>query len=98
MSLRHRFPESQPIARSRCLYVGCGSNFRPYEASGLLDERSLRAVVHFVVEAAGVAQVVAGAVATPQRRRNGAAVDALAPLHRFVFIGCIRTKKRSDPI
>ena len=40
-----------------------------------------------MVEAAGVAQVVAGAVATPQRRRNGAAVDALAPLQvgRGVF-------------
>ena len=50
-----------------------------YQSPCLLDEGPLGAVVHFVVEAAGVAQIVARPVATPQRRRDGAAVDALAP-------------------
>lgn len=44
-----------------------------------LDERPVLPV-HLVVEAAGVAQVVAGAIAAPQRRGQGPAVDALAPL------------------
>lgn len=44
-----------------------------------LDERPVLAV-HLVVEAAGVAQVVAVAVAPPQRSGRGAAVHALAPL------------------
>jgi len=48
-----------------------------------LHQRSIHAV-HLVVEAARVAKVVAGAVAAPQRRRNGAAVDALAPLSERV--------------
>ena len=43
------------------------------------DERSVLAV-HLVVETAGIAEVVAGAVSPPQRRRRGAAVDALATL------------------
>lgn len=34
--------------------------------------------VHLVVEAAGVAQVVSGAVPAPQRRGHGATVDALS--------------------
>lgn len=42
--------------------------------------------VHLVVEAARVAQVVAGAVAPPQRRVDGAAVDALAPLREEVHL------------
>jgi hypothetical protein len=50
---------------------------RTYVAPRLLDQRPIHAV-HLVVEAASVAQVVAGAVAAPQRRRHGAAVDALA--------------------
>ena len=49
------------------------------ESLGRLDQGAVHAV-HLVVEAAGVAEVVAGAVAAPQRRRNGATVDALAAL------------------
>lgn len=49
-----------------------------YQPPRLL-ERPVHAV-HLVVEAARVAQVVAGAVAAPQRRVDGAAVHALAPL------------------
>ena len=52
---------------------------RFYQATWRFEEGSVDAVVHFVVEAAGVAQIVARPVATPQRRRDGAAVDALAP-------------------
>lgn len=48
-----------------------------YQPPGLL-QRTVHAV-HLVVEAARVAEVVAGAVAAPQRRVDGAAVDALAP-------------------
>ena len=36
--------------------------------------------VHFVVEAASVAQVVAVAVPAPERRRRRSAVDAFAPV------------------
>ena len=43
------------------------------------DERPVLAV-HLVVESAGVAEVVSVAVPAPQRRRGGAAVDALAAL------------------
>ena len=49
-----------------------------YDSPVLLDG-SIGAV-HLAVEAARVAQVVAGAVASPQRRRHGATVDALAAL------------------
>ena len=59
-----------------------------YQSPCLLDEGPLGAVVHFVVEAAGVAQIVARAVATPQRRRDGATVDALAPFHLLVVFIC----------
>jgi len=41
--------------------------------------------VHLVVEAAGVAQVVAGSVAAPEGRLAGAAVDALAALDAFAL-------------
>lgn len=43
------------------------------------DERSVLAV-HLVVQPAGVAQVVSGAVASPQRRGGGSAVHTLAAL------------------
>lgn len=49
-----------------------------YQPPGLL-ERPVHAV-HLVVQPASVAQVVARAVAPPQRRVDGAAVHALAPL------------------
>lgn len=54
-----------------------------YQSAWLLDQRPVHPV-HLVVEAAGVAQVVAGAVATPQRGVDGAAVDAL-PAFRVEF-------------
>ena len=64
-----------------CKYANEGN----YQSACLLDEGALGAVVHFVIEAAGVAQIMAGAVATPQRRRNRTAVDAFAPLHLLVI-------------
>jgi N-acetylglutamate synthase-like GNAT family acetyltransferase len=48
-----------------------------YDPSFRLDEGTVGAV-HLVVEAARVAQVVAVAVAPPQRGRSRAAVDAFA--------------------
>ena len=54
-----------------------------------LDERPV-APVHFVVESAGVAEVVSVAVAPPQRSRGRRAVDALAALckmERDIIIG-----------
>ena len=50
-----------------------------YHALLGLDEGSVLSV-HLVVEAAGVAQVVTVAVASPQRRRSSAAVDAFTAL------------------
>lgn len=47
-----------------------------HQSTRRLEKRSVDAVVHLVVESASVAQVVACAVATPQWRRDGAAVDA----------------------
>ena len=44
-----------------------------------LGQRPVLAV-HLVVESAGVAEVVSVAVASPQRRGGGAAVDTLAAL------------------
>ena len=55
--------------------------FKTHRALLGLDERAVLSV-HFVVQAAGVAQVVAVSVASPQRRRRGAAVDALTALCR----------------
>lgn len=52
-----------------------------YRALFGLDEGTVLAV-HLVVETAGVAQVVTVTVASPQRRRRGSAVDALAALCR----------------
>lgn len=54
-----------------------------YQAFLRFDERPVDAV-HLVVKAAGVAQVVSGAVPAPQRRGHGAAVDALSALSRHV--------------
>ena len=50
-----------------------------YQSSGLLHQGPVHAV-HLVVEAAGVAQVVSGAVSTPQGGVYGAAIDALPAL------------------
>lgn len=59
-----------------------------HHAFGRLDQRSIHAV-HLVVQSARVAQVVAGAVAPPQRRRNGAAVDALSALAELQIDGAV---------
>lgn len=50
-----------------------------YQSSLWLDQRSILSV-HLVVEATGVAQIVPSAVASPQRCRGGATIDALATL------------------
>ena len=50
-----------------------------YHALLGLNEGSVLSV-HLVVEAAGVAQVVAVTVASPQRRRRGTAVDTFTAL------------------
>ncbi len=53
--------------------------FETYHFSLWFDEGPVGAV-HLVVEAAGVAEVVAVAVPPPQRGGGGRAVDALATL------------------
>jgi hypothetical protein len=75
----HRRPRGTlPAAVLMLVYRGAHKT-KTYVAPRLLHQRPVHAV-HLVVEAARVAQVVAGAVAAPQRRRHGAAVDALAPV------------------
>lgn len=61
--------------------VGTGQSKPPGRRHALLrlDEGPAEAV-HLAVEAAGVAQVVAGAVPPPERRLDGAAVHAFATL------------------
>ena len=51
------------------------------------DERPVLPI-HLVIEATGVAQVVAGAVAPPERRLDGAAVHALAALGQVLQQVC----------
>ena len=65
------------IVRVKWFYASLGT----YQASFRLDERSILPV-HLVVESAGVAKVMAGAVPSPQWRRRCAAVHALATLYR----------------
>ena len=56
-----------------------------------LDERSVHAV-HLVVETAGVAQVVARAIPSPQGRGHGPAVHTLPALHvRPVLLAVCKT-------
>lgn len=79
---------------------GCGHGVRrvplTYQPAGLL-ERPVHAV-HLVVEAASVAEVVAGAVSPPQRRVDGAAVHALAPLReKLCHLDCANTPYVSSP-
>lgn len=50
-----------------------------YQSSFRLDQWPILAV-HLVVQSARIAQIVAGTVASPQRRRRCAAVDTLATL------------------
>jgi len=75
---------ASPQRRHRRLAVGAGRPGSPrcrlqIESSFGFDERSVLAV-HLVVEAAGVAEVMAGSVPPPQRRRRRSAVDAFATL------------------
>lgn len=63
--------------------------FTYYQSSGLFDQRPIHAV-HFVVQAAGIAQVMAGAVAPPQGRRNGTAIHTLAALREHVRVDQLR--------
>lgn len=49
-----------------------------YQSSLGFNEWSVL-TIHFVVEAAGVAEIVAGAVPPPQRRGRGSAVHTLSP-------------------
>lgn len=66
---------------------GCALTYQPPR----LLQRPVHAV-HLVVEAARVAQVVARAVAAPQRRVDGAAVDALAALReKLRHVDCANT-------
>lgn len=74
--------------------IGTGQSKPPGGRHALLrlDEGPAEAV-HLAVEAAGVAQVVAGAVPPPQRRLDGTAVHALATLGQVfqqvdAFTGC----------
>lgn len=68
-----------------CIYVPTSftthySLFREtYQSSLWLDQRPILSV-HFVVEATGIAQIMSGAVASPQRRGGGTTVYALASL------------------
>lgn len=62
-----------------------------------LDEGPAQAV-HLAVEAAGVAQVVAGAVPPPQRRLDGAAVHALAALGQVLQQVCGGEWRRKWPV
>ena len=79
-SIAHRFTlvVAPPERRRGGLAVGAGEP-RPSVVARLLVRSTGRPVhaVGAIEEAAGVAQVVAGAVTTPQRRRHCAAVDAL---------------------
>lgn len=57
--------------------------YRTHQSSLGLYEGPILSV-HLVVETAGVAEVVSGAVPSPQRRRRGPAVDALAALCEWI--------------
>lgn len=59
----------------------CGAGDGTHQPAFGLDQRSVLAV-HFVVQPAGVAQIVSGAVTSPQRRRGGSTVYTLAALWR----------------
>ena len=55
-----------------------------FASSSCVKVYSCTHVVQLVVESAGVAEVVAGPVAAPERRGEGAAVHALATLAKVV--------------
>ena len=62
-------------------YIGCSRSLS-YQSPLGLDEGSVLAV-HLVVQAAGIAQVVAIPVPAPQRGGGGSAVDALSTLWKW---------------
>lgn len=83
-SIANGLPVCVPAPQSgrRALAVGAAcarSSGCRLESSFGFYERP-RLAVHLAVEAAGIAQVMAVAVAPPERRLAGAAVDALAAL------------------
>lgn len=67
-----------------------------YQSSRLFDKRPIHSV-HFMVQATGIAQIVAGSVAPPQRCRDGATVDTLASLRKQIsfeaYFLCVYTLK-----
>ena len=77
-------PRGQRAAPGRAAGEG---GARTHHALLRLDEGPAEAV-HLAVETAGVAQVVAGAVAPPERRLDGAAVHALAALGQVLQQVC----------
>lgn len=88
----HLSPQGRPgrAAREEALRAGWdrrGEGSRTHHALLRLDEGPAEAV-HLAVEAAGVAQVVAGAVPPPERRLDGAAVHALATLGQVLQQVC----------
>lgn len=72
---------ASPKRRCLCLAVDAGCPLATVGRRSLLrfDERSVLSV-HLVVEATGVAQVVAVPVPTPKGRRRRSAVDAFPTL------------------
>lgn len=77
--------------------VGTGQSKPPGGRHALLrlDEGPAEAV-HLAVEAAGVAQVVAGAVPPPQRRLDGTAVHALATLGQVLQQVCAGAPRHGE--
>lgn len=83
---------THPNQRLGIMQEAAGRDMRPhvcrevgvaaYQPLGLLHQRSVHAV-HLVVEPAGVAEVVAGPVSAPKRRRHRTAVDALPTLREL---------------
>lgn len=59
-----------------------------YKSFAWLDQRTIHAI-HFMVQAASIAQIVASAIASPQRRRNSAAIDAFATLAKCKVHGTV---------
>lgn len=60
----------------------------PYQAAWLLNQRPIHPV-HLVIETACVAEVMPGAVSSPQRRGNRAAIHALAALREVLRLDVV---------
>lgn len=79
-----------PKSRSGRLAVGAAGSCPSRrtlqrQASFRLDEGSILAV-HLVIEPAGVTEVVAGSVPSPERRRSSTAIHALATLFSLLHL------------